>query len=145
MPLVEKTTTSLKCLFTDAERLEKGFEIAEKQAKLAELDGDLKSIKTQLGAQMVEAQARIDSLCNQIRTGYEFRQIECRIEYDWESETKRTIRNDTGETVRTDPISDDERQTKLELDGVDESNTEEPGQDSDGETGDDEQPVEEND
>jgi hypothetical protein len=118
MSLKVKTKERVIVRFTDQERLEKGSEISELISENASLKDDLKYMKKRLEAQIAEKDARINLLSEDLRTGQEFRAVDCLWEYNWLAGIKICMRPDTCEIVKTEIITDDERQTKLDLDAA---------------------------
>lgn len=115
-PEVKKITQSLRCQLTDEEKIEAGKELAETTRELEQIQEDKSQIVSEFKARTTAAEARIASLGNKIRSGYEFRPVECSIFFDKpEAGQKQTVRTDTDEIVATAPMSEEEKQTKLEL------------------------------
>jgi hypothetical protein len=116
MALLRESKERLVCKFTPDEKIQKGSELSELMSECSGLRDDLKSIKKGLEAQIAEKEARMNRLCEEIRTGQEFRLVPCKWVYGWEEGKKYCLRGDTMETVKTQDITDEERQTQLELD-----------------------------
>ena len=116
MGLRDRTTERLAVKFTDKEKIEKGSEIAELFSEVAELKDDIKSMKKGMEAQIAEKEARINKISEELRTGQEFRSVDCQWVYDFDTGIKYLIRLDSNATAKEEPITDAERQTKLELD-----------------------------
>ena len=112
----KNTTETLRCNLTDDEKMLAGKELAESTNTLTQLEEDKAQIVADFKARTTAAEAKISILSNKIRSGYEFRQVECRVEFDKpEPGLKITTRMDTFEIIRTENMSDDEKQQQLEL------------------------------
>lgn len=113
-----KITQQLGCQLTDEEKIQAGKELAEATNELTELGNDKAQIVSDFKAKMTAAEARVAVLGNKIRSGYEFRPVECSVTMDTpEPGQKQTMRLDTQEVVATVAMSEDEKQRKLELEG----------------------------
>lgn len=104
----EENKRSLKCELTRDELLEAGAKLADAQQKIAELESALASYKAQNKSECEMAKASVENLSDKIRRKYEFRDIRCVIEKDFDRGMFTIIRMDTGETVEARPLTDDE-------------------------------------
>ena len=101
----------VQCRFdlTDAEVAAFARKRAVIETKIAELDGafgvEKEKHKNVVG--LLEKDA--SELGMLIRRGYELRDAECRIEFDYVAGLVNTVRVDTGEVVKTRPMSDTEK------------------------------------
>ena len=117
-PESTKITQQLRCQLTDEEKIQAGKELAEATNELTELENDKAQIVSDFKAKTTSAEARVAVLGNKIRSGYEFRAVECSVTMDTpEPGLKQTVRLDTKEIVTTAAMSEDEKQRKLELEG----------------------------
>jgi hypothetical protein len=113
-----KITQQLRCQLTDEEKIQAGKELAEATNELTELENDKAQIVSDFKAKTTAAEARVAVLGNKIRSGYEFRAVECSVTMNTpEAGQKQTVRLDTKEVVATVAMTEDEKQSKLELDG----------------------------
>jgi hypothetical protein len=103
----------LACKLTDAELLETARGLSGELAKRAQLDAQLASFKKQIGADIEKCDASIEKFREMISSGEEYRDVECELTYRWAEGVKTTTRKDSGEIVREQVISEDERQMKL--------------------------------
>lgn len=99
---------SLKCVLTRDELLEYGGKLADAQQKIAELESALASYKAQNKSESEMAKAAVENLSDKIRSKYEFRDIKCVIERNYDTGRFIVIRMDTGETVEERPLNSDE-------------------------------------
>lgn len=108
-----------KCLryeFTQPEILELGKQLAEANSRLARIESDKKRVVADFGSQISNQQSAIQSMSQNISSGYEMRQIQCRVFFHTPSEGRKTIaRLDTGEIVEVVEMTDDEMQEALPL------------------------------
>lgn len=106
----------LEVKFTDAEKLEMGRDVARLNQEKRRLDQKLTEIKKQLTGEISGKETEIDRLMDLLSNGYEYRQVECRIELDVPSQGKASIiRMDTNEVVRVRRMTDEEMQIPLPL------------------------------
>jgi hypothetical protein len=116
-PEIIKITQLLRCQLSDDEQIQSGKELADATNELTELENEKAQIVSDFKARMTAVEARVAVLGNKLRSGYEFRQVECSVTMDIpEPGQKQTVRLDTKEVVATAAMSEDEKQRKLELD-----------------------------
>ena len=112
---------SLKCILTDDEKQKLGSDMAEAVARIAEAEADLKSFQTQIKAKVAADEAIVMTCSEKIRSGYEFRRIECEEFKDFESNKILISRLDTHEIIKERPMEPEERQKDLPLDNEEET------------------------
>jgi len=113
---MKKTICRLRCLLTDEEKINVGRQLAEATNDLEEIEEDKKQVVADFKAKSTAAEALISSLGNKLRSGYEFRDVSCFINFDQpEKGQKQTVRSDTGEVVSTEIMSEEEKQRELAL------------------------------
>lgn len=114
-PEVNKIS-QLRCQLTDDEKIQAGKELAEATNELEAIEDDKKQIVSDFKAKSTAAEARVAVLSNKLRSGYEFRSVECSVTFNTPEEgQKQTVRLDTKEVIATAPMTDEEKQTKLDL------------------------------
>ena len=119
-PEIKKTTQLLRCVLTPDETIAAGKELAEATSELKELEEEKSNIVANFKARSTEKEARITVLTNRIRSGYEYRNVECQTTYDSPEEGKKqTVRSDTGEITATEPMTEEEKQRNLPLEETD--------------------------
>lgn len=99
--------------FTKEERAEIADEMAEAVAEAERLKDELKSVQADYKAriQVHEATARANS--QKLKNGYEYREMDCPVEYSKRTRTATLYHPETGEVIRTRIMSEDELQLKI--------------------------------
>ena len=106
----------LEVRFTDAEKLEMGRDVARLNQEKRRLDQKLGEIKKQLTGEIAAKETEIDRLMDLLSNGYEYRQVECRVDLDTPKPGQASvIRLDTEEVVRVRRMNDEELQIQLPL------------------------------
>ena len=94
-------------------------EAAEKLAKLTDdiegKEADKKSVASQYKADIDRLTGDARASAALVRNKYEYRQVECREEFDYDHFTVSVMRLDTGETVRTRALTTAEKQAELSI------------------------------
>ncbi len=98
-------------------------EIRDASEKLAKLTDDIEGKEADKKSVASQYKADIDRLTSDarseaalVRNKYDYRQVECREEFDNDHRTVSIVRTDTGETVRTRAMTSAEKQSDLPLD-----------------------------
>lgn len=112
---IEKEKLLLPCVLTNDEKIAYGLEMATEQQRVMEAEGRKQSFNSSIKAEIESHEARAHEIGNKLTTGKEYRDIECKIERNWEEKTRRWIRLDTGEIAREDIIPEHELQEEMEL------------------------------
>ncbi len=113
-----RPTTSkrqLQCILTDSDRLHYSREIARAVEHKRSAETRLKSAQDQIKSEITSAEEEINRYSTSISNGFETREVECSIQYDFEHGVKTFFRTDTGELVTTETISDRERKEWLDF------------------------------
>jgi hypothetical protein len=104
----------LECRLTDAELKAFSKELADALNKKAQVENQLETFKAQKKAEVSALDATIARNTVFVNSEKEFRLVECRVEYDFTGKgIKAYFRLDNGELVKTDPITNEERQTMM--------------------------------
>jgi hypothetical protein len=111
----ENIVENLKCVLTKEELLVYGKEVAQAQLNKVTTMDNLKSYQTKIKSDIAICDAKINSVSEKIRSGTEWRDVECTVTFDWDKGIKSIYRIDTGEFIRDDIIPEHERQEKLDL------------------------------
>jgi hypothetical protein len=111
----EKIDQFLKVTFSGEEKVEMGSELARLIREKAEIEEQLKSVSADLKSQSVALGGKINSFAEKIRSGYEMANVSCTVKKDYKKGIVKTFRNDTGELVKERPMTDEEKQIKMEL------------------------------
>ena len=119
-PTVKKSKRHLSCKFNNEELLIVGRELAESNNALAALEDDKARVVSDYAARIKAAEATVSIAANKISTGYEFRDVPVTIRMHLPVTGKKTtFRDDTGETVSTEDMTQEELQPELIEDGKD--------------------------
>lgn len=98
---------SLRYDFTAVEIHDLSLELAKKTKELSALTEEKKTVVSQYGARLNEVKATTNKLSNQVADGFEFRDIECVIEYHKPQQGKKTIiRKDTNKVAMIETMSE---------------------------------------
>lgn len=107
---------SLRCIFTQPELLERSKQLAEANRKVAELENDKSRAMNEYKSRISTTALEVSVLSEKVTTGYEFRDVACRVRYDHPKSGKKTIiRLDTNEEVGVHDMNNEEKQLKLSL------------------------------
>jgi hypothetical protein len=114
---MRKTTVKkqLECVLTNDEMLSYSKEMSKYISEQMQAEGNQKAYVSQMKAIIEEAKSHINSLNLKIGTGREFREVECRVFYDWDKKTKQYFRLDTGDLCGDDIITHDEIQEEMDF------------------------------
>jgi len=103
----------LKCQLTEKEKTELSAKIAKAISDRASAEAKLKEVSASIKAQIAQLDAEISEKALQINNGYEYRNVECRMDKDYRLGTVTITRLDTGEVIRERPMTAEERQMEL--------------------------------
>jgi uncharacterized FlaG/YvyC family protein len=103
----------LKCQLTEKEKTNLSSEIAKAISDRASAEAKLKEVSASIKAQIAQLDAEISEKALQINNGYEYRNVECRMDKDYRLGTVTITRLDTGEVIRERPMTGEERQMEL--------------------------------
>ncbi|HEY5234797.1 MAG TPA: hypothetical protein VIJ14_01355 [Rhabdochlamydiaceae bacterium] len=109
----KKVKITLECKLTEAELKASAKALAESLRKNAALESQLETFKSQIKAQITQEEGTISEHTNRLNSEKEFRLVDCEITFDYQKGIKTTIRKDTGEQIREEKITDEERQMHL--------------------------------
>jgi len=112
---IENEKLMLPCVLTNDEKLSYGLEMATETQRVVECEGRKQSFNSSIKAEIETHEARAHEIGNKLTSGKEYRDVECKIERNWEEKTRRWIRLDTGEIAKEDIIPEHELQEELEL------------------------------
>jgi hypothetical protein len=110
-----KNTRILRHTLTDAEKLERGKDMADARAEQSDLEDQLDQVKKEIGARIQQAEARMNSAAAVLRAGYEHRLTPCTENRNYKTGRVIVTRDDTADIVEDRPMSDSERQQTLPL------------------------------
>lgn len=106
---------NLPCKMTPQERALKSEQMAAKLDELNGIEAKKSAVTKQLGEDMKRVKAQLDSVGVEVRTGLEYRPIECTENPRYADGMVDLIRCDTGDVVRTRAMHPSERQEALDL------------------------------
>lgn len=89
---LEKTTTMLRYNFTEAELKDKAQSLGEAVQKLAQIEDELNSIKSDYKKKLQEKSAEINELSNHITAKYEMRNTPCLLRKDFKLKERQYLR-----------------------------------------------------
>lgn len=101
---------NLEVVLTQQELNDRGRALASELNKREGIGNELNVFKAQKKSEIASVDNQIARNRLLINTGKEFRMVECDWIYDWKNGKKTAHRNDTGEVVGREDITDDERQ-----------------------------------
>lgn len=110
---LKEITQHLKCELTEDEIKEYGAELARKYSEITDLEDQKKSITSDFKARIDAANSDAGILARKIQNGYEFRDVFCEIQYIDDEKVVQTVRQDTGEIIKTRPMTPEEMQRDL--------------------------------
>jgi hypothetical protein len=111
----KKLTKNLKCILSEDETRKYGMELARANANKDEAEERKKEVDAQLKAEIESHSTRALNLARKINNGYEYRDVECLMQFDYPKNSVRIERQDTYEIIETRSMTDEERQTSLSL------------------------------
>jgi hypothetical protein len=107
---IEKGKLYLQCTLTSKEIYEAGKNLSDALKRVRELESRLDSVKQQIKGEMTTAEGDVAKYSSLVSSEREHRLVDVEIRFDFKANRKETVRMDTGEIVKTDTISDEERQ-----------------------------------
>ncbi len=110
----KKSKRLLRVVLTKEELLAAGKTQADKSLELGTLEADRKRTADDFKAKISAIESEVGQLANKVSTGYEYRDVTC-TEYlgDPEPDKKRIVRDDTGEEVSVENMTESEMQKEL--------------------------------
>ena len=114
-PKVTKVAEELSCELNEVEWQNRARELAQAHKETEQQKERKKSVMAELGADVKIAEARETKLANIVATRSEQREVTVEIVYDYEKGRVTKSRTDTGQQIDDREMTDDERQSQLEL------------------------------
>lgn len=94
----ENVFKNLRYLFTDEEKLGLSLELAKVNQEMESIEEEKKEAMADYRNRLLTKQGRCSVLAQKVTTGFEFRNIECEVEYHVPKRNQKTfVRKDTGE------------------------------------------------
>jgi hypothetical protein len=115
LPHIETHTEiqTLKCILTAPEIKTAGDLMAQADGERVDSEAVLRSISAQYKAKIAAAEAVVSSEASKIRTGYEFRAVEVKVEFDHAKGTVEKFRTDTFECIEQRRMTEYEAQRTI--------------------------------
>lgn len=101
---------NLKTRLSESELKEYAKTLSEKYLEHGQLEADKKGVVAEYKAKTDTLEGQLSLLSQKVSTQHEWRDVECHWDYDWKTDKKRLVREDTGEIVREDKITQQDRQ-----------------------------------
>jgi hypothetical protein len=105
----------LSCDLSDKELLDIGNKLGRRQADLAALEDQFKSVKEDFKNRITSAETDVKSLGRLLRDKFEFRDTNVQDSFDYVAEEVLTVRMDTGEIINRRDITAKEMQMQLDF------------------------------
>ncbi len=112
-PEIRKVKEFVRCELAEAELLECSKESARAYASKGRIEADLEGIKKRFKADAEKQENIIKNKSELINCGYEYRNMDCTLTFDWARDIKTLTRVDTGEILKELPIEVHERQKEI--------------------------------
>lgn len=109
----EKKTELLKHIFNDQEKQKIGEDLAASIQKINGFEDQLVSVSSSLKASIKEQEASVNKMANNLRQGYDYRETDVEIEFNWNKGKVIKTRLDTMEIYEEREMFTEERQKKL--------------------------------
>lgn len=108
-----EVSKELKCLLTDKEKIERGYELAELDKTERKIEAELNSFKAHHENRIAKIHTRRNVLVEAVAEGYEWRAVVCEILHDVAERKVLVIRKDTGEIAQSRAMNSDELQANF--------------------------------
>ncbi len=115
---------NLKSKLSDPELKEYAKELSDKFIEHVQLEADKKGVVAEYKAKLEVIEGQLNLLSQKVSTQHEWRDVDCHWDYNWKTDKKRLVREDTGEIAKEEKITQSDRQKLFPLDtkkGKDES------------------------
>jgi hypothetical protein len=110
----EFISMTLKVVLTDDEKKDLASILSENIIKKTHIKNEEDSVKASFKDRYASVELEVGRCARLINDGYDMRSVECEVIKDFNASIIRTIRTDTGETVKTKPMTGEERQMHLD-------------------------------
>ena len=106
---------NLKTRLTKPELEEYAKSLSEKYIEHGQLESDKKGVVAEYKGKTDTLEGQLSLLSQKVSTQHEWRDVECHWGYDWKTDKKVLVRQDTGEVVREEKITQADRQKLFPL------------------------------
>lgn len=110
---IVKAKEYLKCEFSEEERREMSMDLARNIGELKEKEAGKKEVVKSLDAELAKLEATIGSLATKVKDGYEYRNVDCDIIFNYDTKKKSFKRLDTGDVFKEQELRGDDLQVPL--------------------------------
>jgi adenine-specific DNA methylase len=114
---------NLKTKLSPEELAEYAKTLSEKYIENVQLEADKKGVVAEYKAKIDVILGQMGLLSQKVSTQQEWRDVDCHWGYNWDTDKKVLIRQDTGEVVREDKITQSDRQKLFPLEEKKEKRT----------------------
>lgn len=105
--MTDTVTRSVRYDFTASEIHDLSMDLANKTKELSAISEEKKSATSQFTARINEAKAATNKLSNLVTDGFEYRDVECEVQYHKPEQGKKTfIRLDTSKVVAVEQMTE---------------------------------------
>ena len=111
----EIVQVSAKYIFNDDERAELSSNMADKQLEKENLESEKQSVNKDFGQRIGGAEQEISSLAQYLRQGYKMKIYEAKVNLNFGLGRREYINVATGEILKTEPLTEDDKQARLPL------------------------------
>lgn len=112
---INRETLYLRHDFTADEKLTMGSDLAGAYNRLQEIEEEESAIKAQIKERKAQVELKVGSLSRNLANGWEMRNVECTLKYDFPNVGEVTYLDGTGKEVKARPMTETERQMDLPL------------------------------
>ncbi len=114
-PVIKEESIWGKYKFDEAEKVDIASKLTIKITEKNQIEDEKKSAMSSFKAQVDSIDAIINKLSIDYQNGYEFRSIECEVDFNFERKCKTYYRKGTKEVIEVKPMTAEDFQTKLEV------------------------------
>lgn len=107
---------NLKTKLTPKELADYAKTLSEKYIENVQLEADKKGVVAEYKAKIDVILGQMGLLSQKVSTQCEWRDVECHWAYNWDTDRKELVREDSGEVVKEEKISQSDRQKLFPLD-----------------------------
>lgn len=109
----KEVTEYLPCILSDNELIVRSKELAKANEDLSTVEDRKKDMMADFTAQQKKIEANINVLSRTVSQGKEYRNVKCKLVLDFTIGKKEIIRLDTFEIIRTEQLSQSDRQSAI--------------------------------
>ena len=109
----KEVTEYLPCILSDNELIVRSKELAKANEDLSTVEDRKKDMMADFTAQQKKIEANINVLSRTVSQGKEYRNVKCKLVLDYTIGKKELIRLDTFEIIRTEQLSQSDRQSEI--------------------------------